>query len=302
MALQPVDVVPDLAHRGRGHVSAVVRVRNHDHHDVLRVMARRERGEYRGDRAVEYFGRARLAGHAHGAQREPAERARGRALGHHAGQRVPDVGQGARGDRQVPDHRRVDPLHDRAAGADERLADPWAVQRAPVGQGRVRVGQLQRGDRDVALADGGNGRLAGFPHVAVAAVLVFDPLHVGAVRLAVLAPVLASVGILLPEVVQPFAGRHAAVALLRQVDPRGLAEPPGQLHFLHFLDGGLRAGDDVVIRVVGQVYVVGELVEYRVAGDDEGLVQADRAEARLAVIGERPVSYTHLRAHETRHD
>ena len=68
--------------------------------------------------------------------------------------------------------------------------------------------------------------------------------------------------------------------------PGALPNPQPSFHFLHFLDRGLRAGDDVVLGVVVLVDAVGQLVEDRVAGDDQGLVQAHLAEVLLAVVEE----------------
>ena len=58
-----------------------------------------------------HLGGTGLAGHADLAEREAAERAGRGARGDHAGQRVADVGQRVGGHRQVPDDRRLDPLH-----------------------------------------------------------------------------------------------------------------------------------------------------------------------------------------------
>src|SRR5712691_2066085 len=218
VAFEAEQAVPDLADRRAGHVCAVAGVRDHHYRDVLGVVTRRERGEHRGRLVALDLGGTGLAGHADLAEREPAEGAGRGTAGDHAGERVPDVGERALGDRQVPGDRRRDLANDLAGRADQRLANPRAVQRAAVGQRGVGAGKLQGGHRDVALADRGDDRLAGGPHVAVPAVLVLDLLNVVAVGPAVLAPVLPAVGVVLPEVVQPFAGRDAARVLLRQVD------------------------------------------------------------------------------------
>ena len=78
----------------------------------------------------------------------------------------------------MPDHRRVD-LLDHLAGGRRTSALPirGLVQRAAVGQGDVGVGQLQRRGGDVALADRGDGRLAGLPLPPALAVLPFDLLR-----------------------------------------------------------------------------------------------------------------------------
>src|SRR5271157_5076557 len=211
VSLETVDAVPDLPDRGRRHVRAVTGVGDHHEDDVLRVVARRERGEHRGRVLAEQLGGTRLARHADLAEREAAEGAGRGALGHHAGQRAADVGQRVTRHGQVADDGRVDPL-DHLAGdrRDQRLADPWAVQRAAVGQRRVGVGELDRGDGHVALADRGDGRLARLPHPPALAVLVLDLLHVAAVLAAVLAPVLTGVGVVLPQVVEPLPGRYGA--------------------------------------------------------------------------------------------
>ena len=285
-ALQPVDPVPDLLHRGRGDVGAEPGVRDHHEHDVLRVVARGERGEHRGGLRAVGLGGTGLAGHAHLVERETGERAGGRAGRHHALQGGPDVGQGALRHRKVAHDRRGDLLHDLAVGRQQRLAHPRAVQRAAVGERGVGVGQLQRGDLHVALADGGDHRLAGRPDVAGLAVVPFDLLDVAAVLPAVLAPVLAGVGVVLPEVVQPLPGRDRAVALLRQVDAGVLAEAPAELHLLHLLDRRVRAGHVVGRAAVLDPGVVGKVVEHGVAGLHEGLVEAHRALVRVAVVGE----------------
>ena len=118
---------------------------------------------------------------------------------------------------------------------------------------------------------------------------------VGAVGVAVLAPVLPGVRVVLPEVVQPRPGRHGADALLRQVDAGVLAEPPAQFHLLHLLDRGVRAGHVVGRAVVPQPDVVGQLVEHRVAGLHERLVQAHQALVRVAVVGVRATVDRHRR-------
>src|SRR5438034_537994 len=255
LTLKTEDPVPDLPHRGSGHVGAVAGVLDHDEHHVPGVVAGRERGEHRGRVLAEQLGGSGLARHADLVQREAAKGARRGALGHHPGQRVADVRQGLAGDRQVPDHRRVDLLDHLAGGRrHQRLAEPRAVQRAAVGQGSIGVGKLERRDGDVALADRGDGGLAGLPLPSALAVLPLDLLHVAAELLAVLAPVLAGAGVVLPQVVQPLPGRDGAGGLLGQVDAGVLAEAPVELHLLHLLHRGGRRRLVVGPRVVLEVH------------------------------------------------
>src|SRR6202012_4823172 len=122
------------------------------------------------------------------------------------------------------------------------------------------------------------------PDVAALAVLVLDLLHVGAVGLAVLAPVLAGVGVVLPVVVQPLAGGHGTGGLLGQVNPGGLAEAPVQGHLLHLLHRGLGAGDHVGAGVVGLPHVVAEVVVHGVARLDQRLGVRHLALVGLAVV------------------
>src|SRR6202007_1647799 len=97
----------------------------------------------------------------------------------------------------------------------QRRTDPGGVQGAPVGDRRVGAGELERGDRHVALADRGDRSLAWRPLVPVPAVVVGDLLHVAAIGVAVPAPVVL---VLLPVVVQPLPGGDRAGRLLRQVN------------------------------------------------------------------------------------
>ena len=197
----------------------------------------------------------------------------------------------------MPDHRRVDLLHYLARRADQCLAEPRRVQRAAVGQGGVGVGELQRRDGHVALADRGDRRLARLPDPAVLAVLPLDLLHVRAVLPAVLAPVLALVRVVLPHPVEPLAGRDRAGGLFGQVDARVLAEAPVELHLLHLLRGRLGAEHVVRRPVVALVHLVAEVVVNGVAGLDQRLGERHVAQAWLAVVDERgPVDVHRRRA------
>ena len=118
----------------------------------------------------------------------------------------------------------------------------------------------------------------------VVAVVVVDLLDVRAAGLAVRAPVVL---VLLVEAVQPGPGGYRARALGGQVDAGLLAEAPAQLHLLHFLHRRPGAGHDVGLAVVVLPDVVGQLVEHRVAGHHQGLVETDVAGAGEVVVEHR---------------
>ena len=171
-----------------------------------------------------------------------------------------------------------------AGRADQRFADARLVQRPPVGQGHIGVGELQRRHEVIALADRGDRGEAGLPDVTVPAVLVLDLLDVGAVGPAVLAPVLALIRVVFPVVVEPFPGRDGAGGLLGQVDTAGLAEAPVQRHLLHFLDRRLGAGDHVGAPVIVLPHLVAQVVVHGVAGLDQRLGERHLAVVRRTVV------------------
>src|SRR5260370_827756 len=110
----------------------------------------------------------------------------------------------------------------------------------------------------------------------------------------VVAPVLPGVRVVLPEVIEPLAGRHRAGVPLGQVNAGVLAEAPGQLHLLHLLHRRVRAGDDIVLRIVPLPDAVGEVVEDRVARPHQRLAQGHHA-AVAEVVVEDPAADLHRR-------
>src|SRR5262249_27249761 len=68
-----------------------------------------------------------------------------------------------------------------------------------------------------------------------------------------------------------------------------VAEPPGHLHLLHLLHRRMGVLDEVRVVAVVQVHLVGDLVEHRVAGHDQRLVQRHRPEVGRGPVVERVV-------------
>src|SRR6478735_10698659 len=276
--VRPVDSVQRLPDRtyGRTDGARAGAGLGHHHDDHVVLVVRRDPG---GRLLAVHLGRAGLAADVHLVEREvgglPGERADLRG----AEQRLVDVAQARRAGVDLRLHLRLDPLHQGAVGADHGLRDPRLVERAAVGQGGVRAGELERRHDRVALADRVVHGVTGAVLTALEAELVGEDVQevalAGAVLvdLAVVGPHRLPVGELPLPVGDPAAG------LTRQVDTGLLAEPEV-----------LGLGDQRVLRLhVRRVRAVllpelePDPVEERVAGQLERPVEADRA-VRLGLV------------------